>query len=92
LSTEITPRGRDFIHLHDNMGISKFDCSHNGVVMVKTMPPSLSGCADDCGMVDLPTVRRMATAVASQGTISAHAFSEECNEAEPESPGTYSSN
>jgi hypothetical protein len=86
-ATESTPRGRDFICLRNNMGISKVDSSQNGMVMLKTMPPNVFCCADDCGMVDLPLAdcaRMTATAVMNQG-IFAVAFSEEWTEAEPES-------
>jgi hypothetical protein len=69
------------------MGISKVDCSQNGMVMGTMTPPDLSGCADDCGMVDLPPVdctRMTATAVMNHGVF-ADAFSEKWTEAEPES-------
>jgi hypothetical protein len=69
------------------MGISKVDCCQNGMVMVKTTPPDLSGCADDCGMIDLPPAdcaRMTATAVMNQG-IFANVFSEVWPEGELES-------
>jgi hypothetical protein len=65
----------------------KVHCSQNGMVIVITAPPDLSGCANDCEMVDLSSAdcaRMMATAVLNQG-IFAHDFSEEWTEAELES-------
>jgi hypothetical protein len=60
----------NFINSHDNLGVSKVDCSQNGMAMVNTAPPDSYGDVVDCGIVDHPPAdcsRMTATAVAHQG-------------------------
>jgi hypothetical protein len=86
LETESTQTGRDFVGLHDNLGVSEVDCSQNGMTMVKITPLDTCGFAVDCGIADIPPAdgtRIAARAVAHQG-IFENAFSNESTASKPD--------
>jgi hypothetical protein len=50
LETGSAPTGRDFVSLHDNLGVSE----ENGMTMVKITPLDTCVFAVDCGIADIP--------------------------------------
>jgi hypothetical protein len=48
-----TPSERDFVSFVDNKGISKVDCSHFVIEMVKAVPTYGNSGIGDCGIGDL---------------------------------------
>jgi hypothetical protein len=81
-----TPSGRDFVSSVDNKVISKVDCSHIVIEMVKEVPTYGNSGIGDCGISDLlpaGCVRMAETVMMHQG-IFENAFAEEWIEQEKE--------
>jgi hypothetical protein len=81
-----TPSPRDFVHLVDNVSISKVNCSRNGIGMVQTMPTDFNSHVSDCGIDDLlaSDCARMTETVVMQKGIFENAFADEWTTSKPD--------
>jgi hypothetical protein len=80
---KIPPSARDFVGLADDVSMSKVNCSHSGIGMVKTMPTDCNSRVNHCGIDDLPAVEYART---TKTVVMTQCISDEWTVSEPDPP------